>query len=104
MTALITTVLAMIGQLLPLITSSANASTIASIISTLEGIIPYVVDEVESIAPAIKNIIAALSANPATTAGQLAALQTLDATVDAAFEAAAAATDAQGAIPPASTS
>jgi hypothetical protein len=91
MSALITSILAMIGQLLPLVASGANAEMIASIISTLEGIVPFVVDEIESIAPAIKNIIAALSANPAATADQLVALQALDTQVDAAFEAAAAA-------------
>ena len=97
MSALITTVLSMIGSLLPLITSSANATMINSIIATLVGIIPYIVQEVETIAPAIKNIIAALSANPATTADQLTQLQALDAQVDAAFEAAAADTDASSA-------
>jgi hypothetical protein len=42
----------------------------------------------------VKNIIAALQANPATTESQLAALQALDQQADAAFEAAAASTDA----------
>jgi peptidoglycan hydrolase CwlO-like protein len=49
----------------------------------------------------VKNIIAALQANPATTESQLASLQALDQQIDAAFEAAAASTDAEVAAAPA---
>lgn len=94
MTVVIQSVLAMIGQFLPLLGTSTAASTITSIITALTNLIPLIVDEVETVVPAIKNIIAALSANPATTADQLAQLKTLDAQVDAAFEEAAKDTDA----------
>jgi len=55
---------------------------------------PFIIQEIQSLVTPVKNIIAALSATPATTASQLAQLQQLDTQVDAAFTAAAAATDA----------
>lgn len=97
MTIAITTLLGLIGNVIPLLTSSANAALIASIISTLEQFLPFIVDEISSLYQPVKNVIAALSATPATDAAQLAALQTLDAQLDAAFDAVAAGVDAQGA-------
>jgi hypothetical protein len=94
MTAIISAVLSMLTTLLPLITSSGNADMIESIITTLANLMPNIVAEVESLVPVVKNIIAALQANPATTESQLAALQLLDQQCDAAFESAAASTDA----------
>lgn len=94
MTIAITALLSLIGQLLPLITSSANANLIAGIISTLEQFLPFILDEIQSLYTPVKNIIAALSANPATTAQQLVLLQALDKSTDDAFEAAASSTDA----------
>ena len=94
MTAAITAILALIEQLLPAILSSANASLVTSIITALSGMLPFIITEITSLVGPVKNIIAALSANPATTASQLAELQALDAQVDAAFEAAAGPTDA----------
>ena len=94
MTLAIQGLLAMLGQLIPLLTSSANAALIDSIISTLSGFLPYIVNEISSLYQPVKDIIAALSATPATNAAQAAQLATLDAQVDAAFDAAAAATDA----------
>jgi len=86
-TAIITQVVTLLSTLLPLVTG--NSSAIATIIATLIQLIPAVTQEVESLIPPIKAIIAALSADPATTSDQLAALQKLDADCDAAFEAAA---------------
>jgi hypothetical protein len=94
MTLALTTLLSLISNLLPLLTSSANANLIGSIISTLEQFLPFIVDEISSLYQPVKNIIAALSANPATTAAQLATLQALDTQADAAFDVAAASTDA----------
>ena len=91
MTAAFTTVLALLGQLLPAL--SDNSEMIANIINALIQIIPVIVKEVQDVAPMVKNIIAALKNDPATTADQLAQLDALDAQVDQAFEAAA--TDAQ---------
>ena len=94
MTIAIQALLGLITNLIPLLTSSANASLIDSIIKTLTEFIPFIVDEISALYTPVKNIIAALSATPATNAAQLAQLQVLDAQVDAAFEAAAASTDA----------
>ena len=94
MNILISSVLAMIESLLPAITSTANTSTITLIINALTNMLPFIIEEVQSLVTPVKNIIAALSATPATTATQLVTLQSLDAQVDAAFEAAAADTDA----------
>lgn len=99
MSLAIQAVLAMIGQLMPLITSSANAAMITSIINALTNMLPFIIQEVEALVVPVKNIIAALSANPATEADQLAQLQALDKQVDDAFEAIAAQTDADGAAP-----
>lgn len=97
MTLAITTLLSLIGNLLPLLTSSANANLIASIIATLEQFLPFIINEISSLYQPVKNIIEALSATPATNAAQLAQLQVLDQQVDSAFEAIAAQTDADGA-------
>jgi hypothetical protein len=94
MTLVIQTVLAMITSLLPLVTSAATATQIGSIVAALTNMLPFIIQEVEALVVPVKNIIAALSANPATETDQLAQLQALDKQVDDAFEAAAAATDA----------
>ncbi len=94
MSEVIVAILTLIEQLLPAITSSTNASLVDSIIKALIGMLPFITSEIQSVVPAVKNIIAALSANPATTAEQLSQLQALDAQVDAAFEDAAKDTDA----------
>lgn len=88
MSAAITALLALLGQLIPAI--SGDSTLISNIINALIQIIPVLVKEVQDVAPMVKNIIAALKNDPATTADQLAQLETLDAQVDQAFEAAAA--------------
>jgi hypothetical protein len=94
MTAAITAILGLIEQLMPAILSSSNVALADSIISALTSMLPFIIQEAQALVGPVKNIIAALSANPATTADQLAQLQALDAQVDAAFEAAAGPTDA----------
>jgi hypothetical protein len=94
MTAVISTILALIEQLLPAITSAGNTALITGVINALTSMLPFIIDEISALITPVKNIIAALSANPATTATQLAALQALDAQVDVAFDAAAGPTDA----------
>lgn len=91
----VTSILALISQVLPLLGVGGSAGAmITTIISTISSILPLVVSEISLVAPAIKNIINALSENPATTEEQLAQLKALDAQVDAAFEEAAKDTDA----------
>ena len=79
--------------------ATGEASTITSIVNALIQLIPTLVQEYEDLVPIVKNIIASLSANPATTADQLATLKALDAQVDADFEAAATAAQAEDAPP-----
>jgi hypothetical protein len=84
----ISTILALVEDILPLVT---NSGMVAKVVSTLELLLPIIVQEYNDLVQPVKNIIAALSANPAATADQLAALQALDGQADAAFDAAAAA-------------
>lgn len=94
MTQAIQGLLALIEQLLPLLGAGGNAALIEGILSTLSGFLPFIVQEISSLYEPVKNIIAALSATPATTATQLATLQALDKQLDDAFDAAASDTDA----------
>ena len=94
MTAIISTILSMITTILPLVSSAGTATQIGGIIGTISSLLPLVTEEVNTLVPAVKNIIGALQTNPATTADQLASLKALDAQCDAAFDAAAADTDA----------
>jgi tripartite-type tricarboxylate transporter receptor subunit TctC len=95
-TQIIIAVLSGISQILPLLLGTKNADTTSAIngvISIIEKLMPLIVDEISAVYQSTKNIIAALSANPATTAEQAATLAQFDAQVDAAFEAAAADVD-----------
>lgn len=69
----------------------SSTSSIASVITTLENLIAAGIEEIQTVAPEIKNIIAALKANTAITADQMTQLEALDAATDQAFEAAATA-------------
>jgi hypothetical protein len=82
-TTAILIVLQALQALLPSITSS---KAVNSVLTALIQIVPLAIKEAQAVLPAIQNIIAALSANPAATAQQLATLQALDAQVDASFE------------------
>lgn len=82
-------VLAMIEQILPLVgTSSATVTMIGTVVNALTSLMPYIVNEIETVYTAVKNIIAQLQNSGAPTADQLAALAALDAQVDAAWTAA----------------
>lgn len=89
----VTALLALLTRFVP----SLGTPAVAELITALIQLLPTLVQLGEDLVPAVKNIIAALSANPATTAEQLDRLQQLDAQVDAAFEAAAAAAEAEDA-------
>jgi hypothetical protein len=81
-------VLAMIEQILPMITSSSTTVTmIESIISALTQLMPYIVNEVSTVYTAVKNIIAQLQNSGAPTADQLTALAALDTQVETAWAA-----------------
>ena len=99
MTAIIPAIIALLGQLIPALGSSSTASLVGQIIAILIQMIPVLVKEYQDLIGPVKNIIAALSANPATTADQLQTLQALDIAMDNAFEAAAAKAQAEDAAP-----
>ncbi len=103
-TVALTAIFALIEQVLPLL-GVAGSPLITSIITVLENVLPLIITEIPTVYTAVKNIIAALSNDPNTTSAQLATLQALDAQVDAAFDAAAAAVnpDATVATPPPAT-
>lgn len=92
LSTLATAVVSLLAQIVPLIGS--GSTTVAAILNTLIQLVPVVIQEVTDLIPEVKNIIAALSANPATTQEQLDTLQALDKTCDDAFEAAAQAAGA----------
>jgi hypothetical protein len=86
-TALITAVVALLGQLASAL--GGQPSLITSIINVLVQLIPVVVKEAQDLIPPIKNIIAAVTDSGIPDEQQLATLKALDAQVDAAFEEAA---------------
>lgn len=91
MNAALTAILNLVQQVLPLIQAgNANATgLVAAIINALQTWIPMIVTEIGTLYQPVKNIIEALKQNGVVTADQIAALQALDAKMDAAFEAAA---------------
>lgn len=88
MNAALLAVLAFIEQILPKLVTT-DAPLITSIINILVNWLPIIVSEAETLYQPVKNIITALMTHGAVTADQKAALQALDAKMDAAFEAAA---------------
>lgn len=94
MSAILTTILALIEQLVP---SSTSAALVEKIIAVLIHLIPVIVQEYKDLLPIVQNIITALKADPSTTAQQLATLEELEIQYDADFEAAAAAAEAEDA-------
>lgn len=86
--------LGLIEQILPSIVSGASAATIVKIIGILEQAIPLAIEVGEELVTPIRNIIAALRASGGLTTDQLDQLDTLEAKLDADFDAAAAADEA----------
>src|SRR6266481_783501 len=82
-------VLTIIEQILPLLNNSGTSTkAITTIVTQLEKWLPLIVQEISVLYGPVKNIIVALSANPATLTEQQATLAEIDAQVDTAFEAA----------------
>lgn len=87
-TEAIIAVLAVIQQIIPLLgTSAATADIITGIIAALTKLLPFIINEVSTVYTAVKNIISLLQNSGQITADQTAALQQLDAQVDAAWAA-----------------
>lgn len=86
MSSIITQLLAFLAQI---VGGLSDASAIATLITTLTNILAAADEEIQTIAPEIKNIITALKGNNSITADQMTQLEALDAATDQAFEAAA---------------
>lgn len=81
-------VLSLIEGILPLIMGSQNAQTtsaIDNIINAIEQMLPYIVNEVQTVYTAAMNILSSLENSGALTSDQIAATQALTAQVDAAW-------------------
>lgn len=99
---LITTIIALIEQFLPLLgTSAATIDMVAKIIAALEQIVPLVIEFAPTAITSVKNIIALLKGST-VTAEQWAQLDAIDAQLDLANDQAIAAIDpdAPGTIVP----
>lgn len=92
MNAIISTLLGLLTQILPLV---SQGGLTAKIISTLVQIVPTLVTEAEDLVPLVQNIIQVLKNDPATTQAEFAQLDQLDQQIDAAFDAAANAATSQ---------
>ncbi|GAC1042239.1 hypothetical protein [Rhizobium sp. No.120] len=84
-------VLGMLNILLAAIPQMTSSKVVSQTVAWLLQIEPILVQFSEDLGPVISNIVAAFSANPATTATQLAALKVLDAKTDKDFDDAIAA-------------
>lgn len=96
MGSIITLALSLLQALIPSL-GSANAALITQIINGLVALVPILINEYQSLLPIITNVINVLKGNGEVTADQLAALETMEIQIDAAFEAAATAALAEDA-------
>lgn len=79
-------VLSLVESILPLLgTTSATTTLVTNAINVLTQLMPFIVNEISTVYAAVKNIVAQLQNTGAPTPDQLAALQSLDAQVDAAW-------------------
>jgi hypothetical protein len=85
------TITSLLALLTTIVGGITDAATITTVIATLEQIIASGIEEVQAIAPLIQNIIGALKNNTSVTATQMTQLETQEAAIDAALDAAAAA-------------
>jgi len=93
MNSIVTGLLDLLAKIVPAV--AGNTSAVSSTISTLTTVVPALIQEYQDVLPFVKNIIAALKNDPATTAVQIAQLKALDKQVDDAFDAAALAAQAE---------
>lgn len=99
---IVTAIIALIEQMLPILgTSAATTTLIDSIVTALSKILPLIVEFVPVVYNSVKNIIVELKADPATTAAQWAVLDAIDTQLDTANDAAIAAVDPDAPAAPA---
>lgn len=86
------TVIKLIESVLPLLGAIKTGNAFIDLaIQILSQALPAIIKEAQDLAPIVRNIITALKADAAITADQWAALDALEARIDAEFDAAAAA-------------
>lgn len=94
MNAAFTAILALLQQLLPLISSgSASSGVVATVVNLLKTWLPLITTGIADFYGPVKNIIAALQGSGAVTPEQIADLKAMDSKIDADFEAASAGQD-----------
>ncbi len=94
MSAAFTAILALLQQLLPLITAgSASSGVVTTVLGVLKTWLPLISTGITEFYQPVKNIIAALQGSGAVTAQQIADLKVMDAQIDADFDAASAGQD-----------
>ena len=93
---LLSTFLNLLTAVLPYL--GTQSSAIQKVIEFLVDAIPVILKEIPALLQPVQNIIAVLSSSSAVTVDQLQTMQTIQAKIDAAFEATAA---ADGVAPPA---
>ncbi len=94
MEQIITLALTLLEQVAPQL-AGANATLVTRIIEGLVALIPLLLKEYQSVIPFIQNVIALLRNNNQVTPDQLAQLDVLELQIDAAFDAAATAAQAE---------
>lgn len=88
MNAAITVILALVTDLIPVLgVSGATETAVAAIVKALTALLPLVVDEVETVIPMVKQVIADAQNTGALTPDQVTALNAVSVQYDAAFEA-----------------
>jgi len=98
MTSLITAVLSLLQVLAPNLGLTASTSgLVTQVIAVLVELTPVAIQEAKDLLPMIKNIITVLKSDPSTTTDQLTQLRASEALIDAAFDEAAAAAEAEDA-------
>ena len=81
--------------ILQAVAPGAPAGLITQIIAALETWVPIIIAEYKALAPVVTNIIAALRSNGVVTPAQLDQLDTMEAALDDAFDAAEAKAEAE---------
>jgi phage-related protein len=93
---ILTALLAIIEDIAP----TAAAGTIGKIIAALVNLLPLIIKEIQALVPIVQNIITALRGNGQITPEQLDALDAMEAQIDADYDAAEKAAEAEDNAPP----
>jgi len=100
MSGIVTIILGLVSDLLPLLGVSAAAEkTVAAIVSALTNLLPLVVNEIETVAPMVKQIIEDAKNKNELTPDQVSALNAVSVQYDAEFEKSVAAWQANHGAP-----